>query len=1006
MQLLVTAAMILLLSANIEKGVYSLQYPLTFRQRLTTSRCPASTTMLDFLENEGDGNSLRDAVSTVTTAYLDAMAAEESAELQQVSELAAKQKMVQARLFRSQKTTSARRVTLPLTMGLVLAQVNVGKQLAPKVLNVDNLTYESAVVDEEEMDWESVQSLLPADFRGVLVWSVQRDSPAWLAGIRPADVVLATSATLGDFVWRKWTLSSIESALSSRSMVADQVVLEVAPPASLATMAETTATAVDRNYYELSLTKPIGLVLSERDGQVVVTGLAAHVSKMVRYAVQVGDRVVAVQSSVGGAMWPVSTVEGVISACTSRLPGQSVQIRFERVSNVTAANVVEALAAPLPTVSTAVTALYDQSLLARCRDVLRRYSLGPTVQDAKEPAAVTTRFMGKYAVPAIVADKVVDALASARTALDCVTLSMLMNAYLSCNQPQDAIAVFEAAVGLRGDGSATPVVVSKYGQIRPRDEALNLYTATALLQAHAARRDVGSVLRVLAALEGRSGVVIMGQESAPWPWTGTFGSIQPDTQCFNIALAAVARSNVDQALAIFHSLSDPIKGEPSLTRRGLRAKDVVSYNSVLMALVVAERYEEAFALFDRMKRDRIRPDKFTYTTLLKACTKDGDVSELLYDMQEGGVEPDVVTYNTRIESLCRSRDWTKATKLVTEMESRGVQPNSRTYGLLMNAMLKANRPEACLTLFESACLSHRTTGLTNNVYLYTTAITAAASIGMYERALELLSRMSAKGIRPNVKTLTAVVGACLKGDKPDLAVKVYEKISQPDGHAMTQGIRAYCLDGNLQAAVKIVEEQKRHTRVMSGTDMMYSYRAIFQAACSQPDLLVASSLMWDMLSKGFIPDNDIIFAFSQGAIQGDEHYFRLLLNVTDQLHERNLPVEGSLYAATIGLGNRLGGTPRIISSLMAQKKHILEPGTRSLLRNQPENAEAITAPRRWQDFLQNEVDVSSTLIPSLTVRVSSRTIGRVMRAERNLTSKGKQQLSVAVTTSHNSHDSN
>ena len=38
----------------------------------------------------------------------------------------------------------------------------------------------------------------------------------------------------------------------------------------------------------------------------------------------------AVDSSIGDKMWPVSTVEGIISSVTSRLPGQQITFRFER----------------------------------------------------------------------------------------------------------------------------------------------------------------------------------------------------------------------------------------------------------------------------------------------------------------------------------------------------------------------------------------------------------------------------------------------------------------------------------------------------------------------------------------------------------------------------------------------------------------------------------------------------------------------------------------------------
>jgi len=44
-----------------------------------------------------------------------------------------------------------------------------------------------------------------------------------------------------------------------------------------------------------------------------------------------------------------------------------------------------------------------------------------------------------------------------------------------------------------------------------------------------------------------------------------------------------------------------------------------------------------------------------------------------------------------------------------------------------------------------------------NVKLYTTAITAAASLGDSDRAFELVSRMNFAGVKPNMKTLTALM---------------------------------------------------------------------------------------------------------------------------------------------------------------------------------------------------------------------------------------------------------
>ena len=113
-----------------------------------------------------------------------------------------------------------------------------------------------------------------------------------------------------------------------------------------------------------------------------------------------------------------------------------------------------------------------------------------------------------------------------------------------------------------------------------------------------------------------------------------------------------------------------------------------------------------------MKKSIVRPDRVTYTTLIKASIKSGDVNkalDLLDDMKWVGIQPDIVSYNNIIESLCNANRLFEAKDLVNEMERAQVSPDSMTYGLLMKGLLKANKPGPCLTLFESAFSDRRTT---------------------------------------------------------------------------------------------------------------------------------------------------------------------------------------------------------------------------------------------------------------------------------------------------------
>ncbi|KAL3900207.1 MAG: hypothetical protein SGARI_006292, partial [Bacillariaceae sp.] len=294
-------------------------------------------------------------------------------------------------------------------------------------------------------------------------------------------------------------------------------------------------------------------------------------------------------------------------------------------------------AATIASASDAVSkAESDAELLDRCRGIIKRYT-------------TDQKYVSKFSLPGVVADKVVNALASAEVPVDPVTLSMIQTAYLSCRQTDKAIQLFEEATGLRADGSSAavvpsddsisnddnPFVGSNGKRLTPNTQALDVYTVSALLKAQATRGDMSAVQRVLAALEGRHGTSIDGVEVASWPGTGAAGALQPNNRCYNIVMSAAADSGaadgLDLALNLFDSLADPTARDGTAL-----VKDAVSYNTIIKALTNNGRYEEAIAVFYEMKRAGIKPDKYSYTSLVKAILTHDDVEEFLYDMRDQG----------------------------------------------------------------------------------------------------------------------------------------------------------------------------------------------------------------------------------------------------------------------------------------------------------------------------------------------------------------------------------
>lgn len=717
-----------------------------------------------------------------------------------------------------------------------------------------------------------------------------------------------------------------------------------------------------------------------------------------QYAVKVGDRVLAVDAALGDRLWPVSTVEGVISAVTSRLPGQQITFRFQRMGAITddASPAVPIAKRRQEEASVAATTVEEAELNKRCRDVIKRYMKGTEVPVGK------LKFVEKYDVPGLVADKVMDALASAGARVESLTLATIMGAYISCGQAQKAIDAFEAAVGLHSNGSSMEVLPKFEGKnskfITHNEDALNIYTTTALLKALAMKGDLSSVRRVLAAIGGRDDSVVDGHDVASWPNTGPGGAMQPDTRCYNIAISALADSRaqnaMDLALQLFDALKDPSRKEADPLQ-----KDVVSYNAVINGMTIRGRSTEAVELFYDMKNKGLRPDIYSYTSLVKAlaAVSEDDVEELLYDMKEQGVALDVILFNTIIKTLCKQKKIKSARRMVGFMEEYGVAPDSQTYGMLMKALIDTGNPSAALTLFETACSDQRTVELTENVHLFTTAISAAAAISEHDRALELLARMNQMGLAPNLKTMTALVGACLAADKPDLAYDIYKRISEPDGYAMTQGIRALGAQGRIGDALSMLESKQ--ARRLTGKQVMFTYERMIQHCLKKRDFFGARSTFQHILKNRNIPSKAIyqtvfdelnLFPRTVRGIapvvnRNEEtlEKFTFLLHILDLVSSRNLPCEGNLYHAIIRYGSQLGGLPRKICTLLTSAKEL------ESTQDESETKEILEV-ESWEDLFLRYDDLKAAIsqdalrLPALNVRINPKDVGKILRAEKSI----------------------
>jgi pentatricopeptide repeat protein len=917
-------------------------------------------------------------------------------------------------------------------------------------------------------------------------------------------------------LWPKSTLEGIRSAVTSRKFMSSKPDIAIR---FRRTQAHIAASEVVESF-ELSLARPIGMQIEnirdldeaerERFGLpspnsggadgVVVTDFSSDGSSAASY-VKKGDRIVAVESSLGSKMWPVSSAAGVVSAVTSRILGQPVKFRFERCIQVGDYNMSNAslsfasaaekastlssdeatttvnggnptneyavanngsasalsgavkgyrhlastMASPSTTTAAATAAPVVDSkviqsagskthklLLGRCRDILRTYNSKAREYRANDDISSANRVLS------LVADRVLGALSDASAPMDARTLSMIMNTYIAGNLVDKALRTFEIATGLSSNGLPVKVYVNnndddtdnKSNIPESPSSTLNVYTATALLKAHASQGNVAAARRILAAMSHQNEQAKSDDIqllALPWPVR-----IIPDSQCYNIVLEATSNSldpkeGLKAAVELFEQMPD--SNTQVSAASSLPSKTLVTYNTMLSAFAKQGRSEDAYTVFYSLKFAGFKPDKVTYTSLIKAQVEDGLVEEgiaLLAEMAEQHIAADVLTYNTVIKALCLRGKWYEAQNLVAEMEARGISPNSVTYVLLMNGLLKSQRPSTCLTLFETAASDSCTAPLMENVQVYTTAISAASALGDYERAMELVARMQAVGVKPTVQTLTSLMNACLSSGRSDLALQVYTQMQRLvknsntsnnnnmkeqviDGIALTAVLKAMCDSGDYEGAGVLLSQQKDARQEMNGKQVMFAFRYLIHSALENEKYEVARTAFENLLASGYIPSKEFMrIAIVQGmdltgkhhfassssdagasfAVEEDTQKFGFLLFVLDSIKGRRLPCDTSVYAAVLFEGARLGGSRRLIASLLAKSRSgdvINKTGEHKV---------------RWQQLLNQKsgdirtmVKEGNARLPSIILRKATdeRDVRLLLNAERAVSSQPRRR---------------
>ncbi|XP_048334827.1 pentatricopeptide repeat-containing protein At4g39952, mitochondrial [Ziziphus jujuba] len=143
----------------------------------------------------------------------------------------------------------------------------------------------------------------------------------------------------------------------------------------------------------------------------------------------------------------------------------------------------------------------------------------------------------------------------------------------------------------------------------------------------------------------------------------------------NSVMAFLLLKGFDKNVIIGNALIDLYArcGNISIARKlfdELNGKDTVSWTVMINGYGLSGDGKAALDLFLQMELSGIKPDSFTYSTILSACSHTGlakQGSKIFKSMAENGIPPGVVHYSCMVDLLGRTGHLTEAYEMVKEL---------------------------------------------------------------------------------------------------------------------------------------------------------------------------------------------------------------------------------------------------------------------------------------------------------------------------------------------------
>merc|ERR1719446_1290761 len=250
-----------------------------------------------------------------------------------------------------------------------------------------------------------------------------------------------------------------------------------------------------------------------------------------------------------------------------------------------------------------------------------------------------------------------------------------------------------------------------------------------------------------------------------------------------MAEALVTNGDIEGAYELIHEVLRDEKTAPLV--------NAVIYGSIVKGFSHKKQFDRVWQVYAEMVERKLQFSMVTYNTLIDACARSGElgrIPSLLQDIEAQGLKMGIVTYSAILKGYCQTNRLDEAFELMQDMRrTTNLEPDEIMFNTLLDGCARQGLYDRGMALFEKMNKS----GVRPSNFTLSVLVKLANRGKKLEKAFEICEEVSSKyGFRLNVHVFANLIQACINHRDVPRAIDVLERMLR---ERVRPDVRSYSL---------------------------------------------------------------------------------------------------------------------------------------------------------------------------------------------------------------------